>query len=219
MTRLSSDRLEVLTAARRVADFASAQGVPSSFPVRRSTYGHVGALFADAVLQAGLSYHSVVMPRIGRILKEFPDVNRIGALIYLIKSGDTAHFLDWTHSTKLKRFEYLVYFFHHAKIDTATEIRNALMSPAFCNNLRSVNGIGPKTIDYISCLVGIESIAVDRHIRSFAIRAGLDHDDYGFLKDTFCFAADFLSISRREFDAWVWSSEIRNKSPQMNFAF
>ncbi|WP_210285058.1 HhH-GDP family DNA glycosylase [Mesorhizobium neociceri] len=219
MTRSPPDRLELLKAARRVADLASTQGVPTTYDVRRTTYEHAGALLADAVLQAGLSYRSVVMPRVGRILKEFPDADRVSALICLVKKGCTAHLLDWQHSTKVERFEHLVVFLHKAKMDTTEDIRTALKSDAFCADLLLLDGVGPKTIDYMACLVGIESIAVDRHIRTFAARAGVNNGDYDFLKNAFCYAADLLSISRREFDAWVWSREARQESPQLTLVF
>lgn len=219
MTRCPPDRLELLKAARRVADLASTQGVPATHAVRRSTYEHAGALLADAVLQAGLSYRSVVMPRVMRILNEFPDADRVSTLICLVKKGNTARLLDWQHETKVERFEHMVVFLHKAKVDTTDDIRAALKSDAFCTDLQSLYGVGPKTIDYMACLVGIESIAVDRHIRTFAARAGVKNDDYDFLKNTFCFAADLLSISRREFDAWVWSREARKHSSQLTLAF
>lgn len=219
MTRPPSDRLELLKAARRVADFASTQGVPSTYAVRRSTYDHAGALLADAVLQAGLSYRTVVMPRVGRILKEFPDADRVSALIYIVKKGSTAHLLDWQHPTKVERFEHLVGFLHRSNVDTTDDIRTVLRSDTFRADLQLLNGVGPKTIDYMACLVGIESIAVDRHIRTFAVRAGVNSDEYDFLKNAFCFAADLLSISRREFDAWVWSREASKQSSQLNFFF
>ncbi|MER8664753.1 hypothetical protein NKH34_26975 [Mesorhizobium sp. M1148] len=198
---------------------ASTQGVPATYEVRRTTYEHAGALLADAVLQAGLNYRSVVMPRVGRILKEFPDADRVSALICLVKKGCTAQLLDWQHSTKVERFEHLVVFLHKAKMDTTEDIRTALKSDAFCADLRLLDGVGPKTIDYMACLVGIESIAVDRHIRTFAARAGVNNGDYDFLKNAFCYAADLLSISRREFDAWVWSREARQESPQLTLVF
>lgn len=219
MTPSPPDRLELLKSARRVADFASSQGVPATYAVRRSTYKHAGALLADAVLQAGLSYHSVVMPRVGRILTEFPDADRVSALSYLVTKGSTAHLLNWQHPTKIERFERLVCFLHRAKVDTTDDMRTVLKSETFCADLQLLNGVGPKTIDYMACLVGIESIAVDRHIRTFALRSGVNNDAYDFLKNVFCFAADLLSISRREFDAWVWSREASRQSPQLNFVF
>jgi hypothetical protein len=45
-----------------------------------------------------------------------------------------------------------------------------------------------------SGLEGLESIAADRHIRTFAARAGVDDDDYDFLKSTFCVAADLQLV-------------------------
>lgn len=213
------DRLELLKAARRVADFASTQGVPTTYAVRRSTYIHAGALLADAVLQAGLSYRSVVLPRVKRILKDFPDADRVSSLICIVKKGGTVDLLDWRHPTKAERFEHLVMFLHKSRVDTTEDIRDALKSDAFCTDLQSLHGVGPKTIDYMGCLVGIESIAVDRHIRTFAVRAGVNRDDYDFLKSTFCCAADLLSISRREFDAWVWSREARKQSQQLYLIF
>lgn len=219
MIQSPPDRLDLLKAARQVANFASTQGVPATYAVRRLTYEHAGALLADAVLQAGLSYRSVVMPRVERILKEFPDADRVSALICLVKKGSIAHLLDWQHPTKMERFEHLVVFLHRAEVDTTADIRTALKSTAFCADLQTLDGVGPKTIDYMACLVGIESIAVDRHIRTFAARAGVDNDDYYFLKNAFCFAADLLSISRREFDAWVWSREARQQSPQLTLVF
>lgn len=219
MTQATTDRVELLRAARQVADFASTQGVPSTYSVRRSTYDHAGALLADAVLQAGLSYRTVVWPRVGRILKEFPDANRVSALFCIARDGNTAELLDWQHPTKVARFENLVGFLHAAEVDTTDDIRTVLKSDAFCANLQLLNGVGPKTIDYMSCLVGIESIAVDRHIRKFAMKAGVNSGEYSFLKNVFCFAADLLSISRREFDAWVWSREANKDTAQLDLAF
>ncbi|TIS84458.1 MAG: hypothetical protein E5X00_01335 [Mesorhizobium sp.] len=74
-------------------------------------------------------------------------------------------------------------------------------------------------MDYMQCLVGIDSIAVDRHVRTFAKRVGVVEEDYDFLRSVFCYAADLLSVSRREFDAWVWRREASVSNPQLVFAF
>jgi hypothetical protein len=218
MQRYGADQIELLKAARLVANFASTQGVPPSYRVRRSTYDHAGALLADTVLQAGLNYRSVVRPRVDRILALFPHADTLGALVCIVKKGQTASLLDWSDPIKSERFERLVYFLRADTLDTAADIRKALLSEDFCEKLKELNGVGPKTIDYMACLVGIESIAVDRHIRSFALRAGVEEIEYRFLKWAFCFAADLLSISRREFDAWIWSTESRRKSAQLTLA-
>jgi hypothetical protein len=208
-----------LQAARQVADFASNEGVPSTSGPRRSDYRHAGALLADSILQAGLNYRAVVLPRVERILRSFPNLDTIGALLPLVEGGHSGDFLDWQHPVKISRFGQLVRFMHREGLDTTTDIREALDSAQFRSDLQSLSGVGPKTVDYMCCLVGIDSIAVDRHIKTFAAKAGLRDSDYEFLKLSFCFAADLLSISRREFDAWVWSRESGAVRPQLELAF
>lgn len=208
-----------MQAARQVADFASNAGVGSVSGARRPDYGHAGAVLADSILQAGLNYRAVVLPRVERILRSFPNMHTISTLLPLVESGRSGDFLDWQHPAKISRFDQLVRFMHREDLDTTADIREALGSAQFIRDLQSLSGVGPKTVDYMCCLVGIESIAVDRHIKTFAAKAGVRESDYDFLKLSFCFAADLLSISRREFDAWVWSRESGAVRTQLDLAF
>lgn len=210
--------VEVLVAARRVADFASERGAQSAFEYRRPTYTHIGAVLVDSILQAGLNYNSVVRPRVLRVINEFPETSNTSAIVNLISLRKTAYLLDWHHDVKLDRFERVVEFLVERSVEDVTGLRGKLIDPDFCLAMLHLHGVGPKTIDYMSCLSGIESIAVDRHIKSFASKAGVDQSDYYFLKRAFCFAADLLSISRRAFDAWVWQKESQERSPQLSLA-
>ncbi len=219
MAKVITDRFEILMAARRVADFACTQGVASSGAPRRATYSHVGALLADSVLQAGLNYHSVVKPRVDRILKQYPNADHIKGLSKVVQRDGSDTFLNWKHSVKINRFDNLISFFKAEHLDTIADIREAIVRTEFQCLLQRIHGIGPKTVDYISCLVGVESIAVDRHIKTFARNAGIPDSDYDFLKSSFCFAADLLSISRREFDAWIWAHESQKGQRQLGFKF
>lgn len=219
MTQTQSNRGRILQAARQVADFASNEGAPSASGARRPDYGHAGAVLADSILQAGLNYRAVVLPRVERILRSFPNIDTISTLLPLVEGGRGGDFLDWQHPVKISRFDQLVRFMHREGLDTTADIREALGSARFRSDLQSLRGVGPKTVDYMCCLVGIDSIAVDRHIKTFAAKAGLRDSDYDFLKLSFCFAADLLSISRREFDAWIWSRESGAVRPQLELAF
>lgn len=211
--------IDLLVAARKIADFADAEGVVTTRQATRAQYDHLGAVLADSVLQAGLRYASVVRPRVERILIRYPDSASAWALAEIVRNGQAAEFLDWQHPVKAARFERTVEFICKSGIEHVADLREKLRSDEFCLHFQSINGIGPKTVDYMACLVGIESIAVDRHIRSFARRVGIQAVDYLFLKRVFCFAADLLSISRREFDAWVWHRESSKKSSQLSLAF
>lgn len=219
MTQVQPNRRTILEAARQVADFASNEGAPSASGAQRPDYRHAGAVLADSILQAGLNYRAVVLPRVVRILHSFPNIDTISALLPLVEGGCSGDFLDWRHPVKISRFDQLVRFMHGEGLDTTADIREALGSAQFRSDLQSLSGVGPKTVDYMCCLVGIDSIAVDRHIKTFAAKAGLRDSNYEFLKLSFCFAADLLSISRRDFDAWVWSRESGAVRPQLDLAF
>lgn len=210
---------DILVAARMVANFASAEGIDITPHNVRLSYNHLGAILADAVLQAGLNYKSVVQPRVTRILSEFENVNCSSSLMGIVETGRVPEFLNWNHPVKVLRFERLVKEIYSSGIKDSEHLRSFLEDDSFCISLQKINGIGPKTVDYMSCLVGIDSVAVDRHIRSYARRAGVDAEDYHFLKYVFCFSADLLSMSRREFDSWVWQRESSRTSPQLSLNF
>lgn len=206
-------------AARRVADYAKELGADIERQEIRAVYEHMGALLADSILQAGLNYNSVVRPRVSAILSRFPEECSTSALVELVAKGHTSLFLNWTHAEKVGRFDALVMFLNDNAVEDVEDLKSCLLRKPFIGALREVRGVGPKTVDYIGCLVGLDSVAVDRHVKSFAKRVGVIEDDYDFLRNVFCYAADLLSVSRREFDAWVWRREASMSSPQIAFAF
>lgn len=210
--------IEVLLAARRIANFAKDEGAVHQQSAPRNTCEHMGAVLADSVLQAGLNYTTVVRPRVLNILHNYPQANTTSALVKLIQKKQTREFLGWQHQEKLTRFECLVIFLEGWGIEETDGLRANLKSQHFCSILQSVNGIGPKTVDYMACLVGIDSIAVDRHVRSFARTVGVQNDDYHFLHRAFCCAADLLELPRREFDAWLWRRATSSSQKQMSLA-
>lgn len=217
---MQSSAVQMLVAARRVADYAKDLGADLQRFEIRPAYDHMGAVLADSVLQAGLNYNSVVRPRILAILEDYPELNRTSALRDLVGRGETPALLNWTHKEKVGRFDALVLFLDDAAIESVDDLKERLQdSDRFATALRGVRGVGPKTVDYIGCLVGIDSVAVDRHVRTFAKRVGVMEDDYDFLKAVFCYAADLLSVSRREFDSWVWHRESALTGRQLAFAF
>lgn len=196
--------IEVLLAARLIADHAKYEGALCEQRASRAKCDHMGAILADSVLQAGLNYMTVVRPRVLNILQKYPHADTISALLKLIRKKETGEFLNWQHHEKISRFEGLVSFVKDWGIEDAVDLRANLSGEHFCSALQSVNGVGPKTVDYMACIVGIDSIAVDRHVRNFAKAVGVENNDYHFLRRSFCCAADLLELPRREFDAWLW---------------
>ncbi|MGO4382500.1 hypothetical protein [Pseudoduganella sp. RAF53_2] len=210
--------IQILLAARRIADHAKEEGALACLQIPRATCDHMGGVLADSVLQAGLNYTTVVRPRVMAILQTYPKVDTVSALVKLTKKRKTAEFLNWNHYEKVTRFESLVSFMRDWEVEDVEDLRSALKDANFCSAMQTLNGIGPKTVDYMACLVGIDSIAVDRHVRTFAKKVGVENSDYHFLQRSFCCAADLLALPRREFDAWLWRSASSSAQQQLNLA-
>lgn len=214
-----ADYSNALCAARCIADHAVGQGILRTNVPIRPVYDHMGAVLADSVLQAGLNYSTIVRPRVQAILEIFPAAKTVSALTQVIAMHGSGKFLQWRHHEKVSRFDDLVEFLVCSNIENTSDLNEALLNDSFRSDIREVRGIGPKTVDYMACLVGVDCIAVDRHIRGFAELAGLKDVSYEYLRDAFSFAADLLSISRREFDASIWQFQAMSNSRQMVLDF
>jgi endonuclease III len=179
----------------------------------------LGAVLADAILQAGVSYRNVVRKRIERIHSRFPEAATLAGLMVVIEQNGVAEFLLWSHPDKMSRFMALTKLLVEHNINTTVDLRLWLKGSHSREHLLSLHGIGPKTCDYLSCLVGIDCIAIDRHVRRFVNGAGVAVSDYKKLKSVVSYAADLLGITRRDFDAWIWrtSSEENLKERQLSF--
>ena len=208
-----------LHAARYIADQAVYRGLVKDIPPARPTCNHVGVVLADSILQAGLNYTTVVKPRIQSIFYRYPKETTVTALQAIIEETGVEKFLQWKHHEKLTRFENLVSMIAKHEIESTIDLHDTLKHKSFRNELLRIKGIGPKTIDYMACLVGVDCIAVDRHIRGFAELAGLEDNNYDYLRDAFSYAADLLGLHRREFDASIWrfQSSKQNKQSALDF--
>lgn len=214
-----TNQSDALHAARSIANHAVEAGILASDISCRPVYQHMGAALADSVLQAGLNYENVVKPRISAILKTFPHASTVNVLLEVIEVEGSSKFLQWKHAEKISRFENLVAFVAKSNIENTDDLGKALQDESFLSDIRLLRGVGPKTIDYMACLVGVDRIAVDRHIRDFADAAGLKVRSYEYLRDVFGYAADLLSVSRREFDASIWRYQSEKAAQQLRFEF
>ena len=139
----------------------------------RPTASHLGAVLADAVLQAGLNYRTVIRPRIARIQTNYPQAARLSGVNSIIERGLVSDFLLWKHPTKVSRFTRLASLLGANSVEDTNDLRQWLKHRRSKDQLLSLSGVGPKTYDYMCCLVGIDRIAVDRHIRTFTRDAGV----------------------------------------------
>ena len=171
---------------------------------RNSGYTHIGALFTDIILQAGLNYKSVVRPRVEKMMSDFPEANNLENLQLIIEKHSLENILSWKHPVKLERFIDLIKFCSDRNINNCDDLTVFLRHKDNRILFLSVKGLGPKTLDYTMKLLNFDTIAVDRHIIGFMESAGLNHINYNYTKKIVEFAADLLNVSRSSLDETIW---------------
>lgn len=198
--------VEILTKARRVADYVAAQHWATSIHPRHGSpvSTNIAALLFDAVFQAGLNYRHVVLPRVQSIEGRFPNLTRLSDFAQVIDSPEFSTALNWRHEEKPKRLRCLVCFLRTQGLETVSDLREWLASKANRAALLKLRGIGDKTVDYLARLTGIATVAVDRHVRRLLQLVGVVSRSYSEAKRVVEFAADLLKIDRWAFDKLIW---------------
>lgn len=213
--RMTSNALRIKDYIDSINDFIFVK--PEICPYR----GHIGALFTDVILQAGMNYRHIVWPRVSHVLDNFPEAKTVSGFAEILDNYGTANVLHWGNAEKVQRMNELVEFCLYQQIETSRQLSDFLSIDENVSNLKDIRGIGKKTCDYLKRLLGFDTVAVDRHIRSFIKRADVYLDDYNEIKDVVEFAADFMDKSRRELDYSIWSymSKKERKAIELSFDF
>lgn len=201
---MRSETLKHLVDARQIADYARLHGAALAPRSRGSAPDHLGAVLADVVLQAGLNYQTVVKSRVERIIRLFPSASTIKGVQSVVRSGRVDDFLQWKHHVKIRRFTELSAFLERQGVETTIDVQTYLAGAGSRNSMMQVDGVGPKTFDYFCALMGIDRIAVDRHVKTFVSEAGVETTGYDDTQKVASIAADLLGVRRRDFDAWMW---------------
>lgn len=192
--------------ARKLADFID--NLKNTFifyeAAKQFSYNHIGALFTDIILQAGVNYASVVKPRVQRVLVHYPEASTVSGLQHVVDRDGLEYILNWYHPIKLERMRRLIDFAWQNQICNCVDLKVYLLNSDNHKKLLNINGVGPKTLDYLLKLLDFDTVAVDRHIYSFVEMAEIQAKDYYFTKKVVEYAADFLQVSRSSLDYSIW---------------
>jgi len=112
--------------------------------------------------------------------------------------------LDWKDPTKPERILDLAWLLANQGVESEDDIRQLLMTPGSERLLLEIDGIGPKTVDYLKMLVGLSTVAVDRHIKSYVNAAGLPYSSYDDIKLLVSMTADQMGIDHAVLDLAIW---------------
>lgn len=198
-----------------IDDFHLIQPEPSPY------VNHIGALFTDAILQAGVNYRNVVWPRVCYVLENFPHADTVHSFAEVLNHYGTANILRWNNKEKTRRMQELICFCLDNGIETASDLAVFLKNDINVEELKNIHGIGDKTCDYMKRLLGFDTVAVDRHIRAFIESADIMCRNYYDIKEVVEFAADFMNCARRKLDysIWMYMSQKEHKTYQLTFDF
>jgi hypothetical protein len=165
---------------------------------------HLGAVLADAALQAGLRYSTVVRPRVDRILEEYPEASQMSGLLEVLSNVSTSRFLAWTHEEKPRRFDGLVASCEDAGVMDVTGLAEWLEDGSARQCLLRIPGVGPKTVDYLVLLCGRPSIPIDRHFFRFISVAGVRSVSYEVAQELLLDACTHVRVDVSGFERSLW---------------
>jgi len=180
------------------------------------SYGHIGATIADAVLQPRRDYDTFVTPRTKRILTKWPHERTVSAMLQLLRSIPASEFLNYQDSEnsgswlghRVERFCTILQLLNQEAIESEADLEAWLTSDTNLPKLHAINGVGPKTVDYLKILVGVQGAgaAVDSRLRAFLNAAGIvtAPSDYDMPREIINRAAELLSVERAVLDHSIW---------------
>ncbi len=181
-----------------------------------TTYNHIGATIIDTILQSGLNYKNVVFPRVQNIINKFPEHRTTRDFHAILNNYDIQSLISWKGSIKINRIYELKDFFLEQKILTEEDLKVWLTDPNNETLLYQLKGIGLKTVDYLKMLVGIQTIAIDRHLKNFVSNAGLLIKSYDKIKSILMATSQKLEIDPVSLDYSIWTYMNKKKSHQLS---
>lgn len=183
-------------------------------PVQEQTiYHHMGATITDACLQSGLSFKTVVYPRVLKLLTDFSDFKTTTEFIILMQTIPLPELINWKNERKLTLTKELTQMFYDNGVENEEQLSAWLESEENCNKLLNLKGIGPKTVDYLKMLSGHQAIPIDRHLMNFLKMAGVPADTYEEASLIYQEAAKVLGVSNYVIDRQVWEYMSKNSGP------
>lgn len=177
---------------------------------------HMGAVIVDGVLQSGLNYQNVVLPRVEKI-KSIPEARTVSGFLSLMVSNALDQLLAGKDNKpfggdKPLTIILLASLLQLEGVETVSDFQNWLLNQDNEGKLKRIRRIGDKTVDYLKLLVGIDTVAVDVHLRNFLIKSGGTDTDYTSVKEIFLRASNMLEISPATLDSAVWQYMNRKRN-------
>lgn len=150
------------------------------------------------------NYKRIVRPRAQRILREYARETSLQDLKRLLQKIDVWEFLKWKGPQKCKTFRDVLNLLLKEGVNTEDDLRTWLQWDDSKAKLLEIDFIGPKTVDYLKVLVGLDEAAMDLHLFRFLEGAGLGKLSYERAKEVIHQTADSMGWKRADLDHSIW---------------
>jgi hypothetical protein len=165
---------------------------------------HMGAVICDASFQARRKYVSTLRPRLLQLQAAWPDAATVRGFQTRLATEDLATAMNFNSPRRVATAHGITDLLVESGIDTRADLNAWLGHQANRIALRTVKGVGPKTVDYIGNLVGRSQVAVDVHLRAFAADASVSGLTYAQLRGVYEETAALLGHEPSGFEHAVW---------------
>ncbi|MER5779337.1 hypothetical protein ABT144_34645 [Streptomyces sp. NPDC002039] len=192
--------------AQRLADRIQHLLGDGPFP-QPGGWTHMGAVICDVSFQPRCNYEATLRPRLLRLQANWPDAISVRGFQSRLVTEDLAVAMKFHHARKVATACAITDLLAANGVDTHDDLHDWLGRQANRAALRTVKGVGPKSIDYIGNLVGRSQIAVDVHLRTFAADAGVPVLPYEQLRALYEEAAALLGHDRGGLEHAIWRSK------------
>jgi len=168
-------------------------------------YEHMGAVVADATLQAGVKYRTVVEPKVARLIQDYPQCETTSVFLDCLKSDGPERVLGWSRGRKPETAVALAELLIAEDVETVGDFKAWVRFPTSRPKLLGISGIGPKTADYLGLLAGRTDLAaIDVHLNRFLRDAGISPVSYEQAQSIIIEAAKRLRVSPATLDHTIW---------------
>lgn len=196
--------------AERLLEYMDAHGIDGGQQITRGWH-HIGALITDSVLQRRQKYKATVYPRVQALVEEWPDAATTSGFRARINQGGLSDIIRWNGQQRLQQIEDMVAVFDALEIEDVETLHKRLQPgpkrDEFRTVLRKVRHVGPKTVDYMDILAGVETgTAVDSRIKKHMKSAGVSNLTYSHVQGVMRKAADLRKWRHGDLDAALWNA-------------
>jgi endonuclease III len=169
-------------------------------------YGHMAATLVDSILQRGMNYEKVVLPRVHKLRDEHPEAATTSGFAELMQRVELAKLIAFRGEYVLATIRELTELLLDARVETEDELRVWLEDADNRQRLARVSGVGPKTGEFLRLRCGArDAVAVDRWLIRMLEAAGVDVREFWGQHKVITDAAGLLGVPAADLEESTWS--------------